>query len=264
MGTGGGGINRFKDGKFTSFTGKDGLSNNIVTAIREDEDGSLWVGTNGGGLNRFRDLRFTSIEMKNGLYDDKIFQILEDRVHNLWMSSNRGIFSVSAQQLKDFTDGKIKSIKSVSYGTSDGMKSRECNGSFQPAGWQARDGRLWFPTMKGAVVIDPSNSKGATLPPQVRVEEVVIGKQYVAPGEVIRVPPGGGSLEFHYTGISLVAPKRVHFKYKLEGFDQEWVDAGSRRAAFYTNIRPGQYRFRVKASVDDEVWNEAAALSNSY
>jgi signal transduction histidine kinase/ligand-binding sensor domain-containing protein/CheY-like chemotaxis protein len=257
VGTGGGGLNRFKDGKFTAFTSRDGLSNDIVTAIHEDEEGTLWVGTSGGGLNRFRDGRFTTIAMKDGLYDDKIFQILEDSHHNFWMSSNRGISRVSEQQLKDFADGKIKSIQSVSYGTSEGMKSRECNGSFQPAGWKTKDGRLWFPTMKGAVLIDPSNAKAAALPPQVRVEEVVIDKRSFAPSRAIRVARGAGKLEFHYTAISLLAPKRVHFKYKLEGFDQEWVEAGTRRVAYYTNVRPGKYQFHVQASNDDEAWIEA-------
>jgi len=257
VGTGGGGLNRYEDGKFTAFTSKQGLSNDIVTAIGEDQGGTLWVGTNGGGLNRFRDGRFTPVTMKDGLYDDKIWQILEDNNHNFWMSSNRGIFRVSEQQLKDFADGKIKSVQSVSYGTSDGMKSRECNGAFQPAGWKGRDGRLWFPTMKRAVVIDTSNSKAAALPPQVRVEEVVIDRQSFAPSQRIKVVHGDGKLEFHYTGISLLTPQRVHFKYKLEGFDREWVEAGTRRAAYYTNIRPGQYQFRVKASNDDEVWSEA-------
>ena len=257
VGTGGGGLNRFKDGKFTAFTSKDGLSNDIVSALHEDEDGTLWVGTNGGGLNRFREGRFASITMKDGLYDDKIFQILEDHNRNFWMSSNRGIFRVSEEQLKAFAEGRIKSIRSVSYGTSEGMKNRECNGGFQPAGWKAKDGRLWFPTMKGAVVIDPSNSKAAALSPQVRIEEVVVDDQAFAPSQTIRVVRGAGKLEFHYTGISLLAPKKVHFEYKLEGFDREWVDAAARRAAYYTNIRPGQYRFRVKASNDDEVWAEA-------
>ena len=258
VGTGGGGLDRFKDGKFTAFTSKDGLSNDNVLAIHDDEEGTLWVGTSGGGLNRFRDGRFTTIAMKDGLYDDKIFQILEDSHHNFWMSSNRGIFRVSKQQLKDFLDGKIKSIQSVSYGTSEGMKSQECNGAFQPAGWKTKDGRLWFPTMKGAVVIDPSNSKARALPPQVRIEQVFVDNYSFEPGEAIRVARGAGKLEFQYTGISLLAPKRVHFKYRLEGFDSEWVEAGTRRMAYYANIRPGQYQFRVKGSTDDEVWSEAS------
>jgi len=264
VGTGGGGLNRYRNGTFTAFTTKDGLSSDLVTAIHEDENGTLWVGTSGGGLNRFSHSKFTSISMKNGLSDDKIFQILEDRKHNFWMSSNRGIFRVSERQLKDFSDGKITSIQSVPYGVSEGMKSRECNGGFQPAGWTARDGKVWFPTMKGAVVIDPSSNSAAGLRPQVHVEAVVVDQHAFTPGETIQVALGRGRLEFHYTGISLSAAKRVSFRYKLEGFDSEWVEAGDRRVAYYTNLPPGHYRFRVMAAGDDGKWNEAAAPSAVY
>jgi len=259
VGTGGGGLNRYSNGKFTAFTTRDGLSSDMVTAIHEDEDGILWVGTSGGGLNRFSGNKFTSITMKDGLSDDKIFQILEDRKQNFWMSSNRGIFRVSGQQLRDFADRKITAIQSVPYGVSEGMKSRECNGGFQPAGWAARDGRMWFPTMNGAVVIDPASISASGLRPQVRVEAVVVDRQVFAPGETIQLMLGEGKLEFHYTGISLSAAKRVNFKYRLEGFDNEWVEAGDRRVAFYTNLPPGHYRFRVMAAGDDGRWNEAAA-----
>jgi len=264
LGTGGGGLNCFKDGKFTAFTSKNGLSNDIVTAIHEDEDGTLWVGTSGGGLNRFADGKFTSITMKDGLYDDKIWQILEDGSHNLWMSSNRGIFRVSERQLNDFAHGKITSIQSVSYGVSEGMKSRECNGGFQPAGWAARDGRVWFPTMKGAVVIDPSKTKATGLPPQVHVESVVVNRHSFAPGEPIRLTRGEGKVEFHYTGISLSAAKRVHFQYKLEGFDNDWVEADSRRVAYYTNLPPGHFHFRVMAAADEGAWTEAEAPGDLF
>jgi diguanylate cyclase (GGDEF)-like protein/putative nucleotidyltransferase with HDIG domain len=264
VGTGGGGLNRYTNGKFTAFTTKDGLSSDMITTIHEDENGTLWVGTSGGGLNRWSGGKFTSITMKNGLSDDKVFQILEDRKHNFWMSSNRGIFRVSGQQLKDFADGKITSIQSLSYGVSEGMKSRECNGGFQPAGWAARDGRVWFPTMNGAVVIDPANPSAAGLRPRVRVEAVVVDRQAFAPGETIQLTLGAGKLEFHYTGISLSAAKRVNFKYKLEGFDNEWVEAGDRRVAYYTNLPPGHYRFRVKAAGDDGKWSEAATPCAVY
>jgi len=264
VGTGGGGLNRYKDGTFTAFTSKEGLSSDMVTAIHEDENGILWVGTSGGGLNRFSGGKFTSVTMKDGLSDDKIFQILEDRKHNFWMSSNRGIFRVSEQQLNDFAEGRITSIQSVPYGVAEGMKNRECNGGFQPAGWATRDGKVWFPTMNGAVVIDPSSPRAAGLPPQVRMEAVVVDRQAFAPGEAIQITHGEGKLEFHYTGISLSAAKRVNFKYKLEGFDKEWVEAGSRRVAYYTNLPPGHFRFRVMAAGDDGQWTEAAAPCALY
>jgi signal transduction histidine kinase/CheY-like chemotaxis protein/ligand-binding sensor domain-containing protein len=264
VGTGGGGLNRYRNGIFTAFTTKDGLSSDMVTAIHEDANGILWVGTSGGGLNRLSGSKFASITMKDGLYDDKIFQILEDRNHNLWMSSNRGIFRVREQQLNDFADGKTTSVQSIAYGVAEGMKSRECNGAFQPAGWAARDGKVWFPTMQGAVVIDPSNTHAAGLPPQVRVEAVVVDRQSFAPGEAIRHAPGQGKLEFHYTGISMSAARRVQFEYKLEGFDNDWVKAGGRRVAFYTNLPPGHYRFRVRAAGDDGKWTEAEAPCSLY
>jgi signal transduction histidine kinase/CheY-like chemotaxis protein/streptogramin lyase len=259
IGTGGGGLNRYKDATFTVFTSKDGLSSDMVTAIHEDESGVLWVGTSGGGLNRFSGGKFTAITKKDGLYDDKVFQILEDRNHNLWMSSNRGIFRVSEPQLNAFADGKIKSIQSISYGVSEGMKSRECNGAFQPAGWAARDGRVWFPTMKGAVVIDPSNTKAAGVLTRVRVENVFVDRHSMTPGGAIRLVHGDGNLEFRYTGITLSAGKRVRFEYKLEGFDKDWIEAGGRRVAYYTNLPPGQFRFRVRAASDDGAWTETDA-----
>ena len=145
------------------------------------------------------------------------------------------------------------------------MKSRECNGGFQPAGWAARDGKVWFPTMKGAVVIDPANSR-APRDYRPRCE----WRQWSSTGKPLRrVKPFGlrwkeGKLEFHYTGISLSAAKRVNFKYKLEGFDKDWVEAGDRRVAYYTNLPPGHYRFRVMAAGDDGKWNEAAAPCALY
>jgi len=264
VGTGGGGLDRFKDGKFNAFTSKDGLSSDNVTAMHEDGNGTLWVGTSGGGLNRFTAGRFTSITMKDGLFDDKVFQILEDGNHNFWMSSNRGIFRASEKQLNDFADGRIKSIQSFTYGTAEGMKSRECNGGFQPAGWAARDGKLWFPTMKGAVEIDPGKIAAAGLAPQVRVEQVVVNRQTFAPGADIRIAHSDGKVEFLYTGVSLSAAKRVAFKYKLEGFDGDWVSAGARRVAYYTNLPPGHYQFRVMAAGDNGKWVEQDAPCAIY
>ena len=113
-------------------------------------------------------------------------------------------------------------------------------------------------------MIDPANAKATGLRPQVRVEAVVVDRQAFAPGETIQLAHGEGKLEFHYTGISLSAAKRVNFKYKLEGFDNDWVEAGDRRVAYYTNLPPGHYRFRVMAAGDDGKWNEAAAPCALY
>jgi ligand-binding sensor domain-containing protein/signal transduction histidine kinase len=259
IGTIGRGLNRFKDGQFTSFTTRDGLSNDTIFSIYEDQEGNLWLGTNGGGLNRFKDGRFIHYTTKEGLFNDVVYQILDDRQGNLWLSCNKGIFRVSKQDLEDVAQGKLKSVASVSYGTADGMKSIECNGGNQPAGCTTADGKLWFPTLKGSVMIDPSRLRLNTLPPPVIIEEVAVDKQPVPFGQKADLPPGRGGLEFHYTALSFLAPEKIRFKYRLEGFDEDWVAVDGRREAYYTNIPPGEYRFRVIACNSDGVWNETGA-----
>jgi signal transduction histidine kinase/ligand-binding sensor domain-containing protein len=251
------GMSRLKDGRFTNYTVEQGLSNNFVREIHEGADGTLWIGTYGGGLNRFKGGRFTHITTKNGLFDNIVSRILKDEQDNFWMSGNRGIYRVSRQELDAFADGRLPSITSISYGVEDGMKVNETNGGGQPAGWKAPDGKLWFPTIRGVVALDPSNLN--SLPPPVHIEQVLIGQRPVDSRRPIEVRPGQGDLEIHYTGLSFIAPEKVRFKYKLEGYDDDWVDARERRVAYYTNISPGNYTFRVMAANNDGVWNTEAS-----
>jgi signal transduction histidine kinase/CheY-like chemotaxis protein/ligand-binding sensor domain-containing protein len=259
IGTGGGGLNRFKDGRFTVFNTAQGLSNGVVWTIHEDAQGILWAGTNGGGLNRLKNGKLTAFTTRDGLFDDAIFRILEDEAGNLWMSCNKGIFRVSKRELNDFADGEIRSLESISYGVADGMKSRECNGGFQPAGWRSRDGRMWFPTMKGVVVFDPGQAGTQAAPLPVRLEEVRVDGRPVDFLQSWRAPPGRGELEFRYAAIGFHSPQKIAFKYKLAGFDRDWVNAGTRRTAYYTNIPPGGYRFQAIARGPEGVWNTTGA-----
>jgi ligand-binding sensor domain-containing protein/signal transduction histidine kinase len=263
IGTDGGGLNRLKDGVFQAYTKREGLAYDLVMALHEDADGSLWVGTS-HGLSRLKGGEFTNYTTKTGLYDDAIFRILEDQNGNLWMSCNKGIFRVGKGELEDVAAGKIASVTSISYGTADGMKSRECNGGFQPAGFKSSDGRLWFPTIQGVAVIDPANIKVNELPPPVLIEGLLADGRSMSLHEQISLPPGTEKLEFKYTGLSYLAPEKVKFMYKLEGFDKHWVEAGSRREVAYTNLAPGNYSFEVKACNNDGVWSEAAAGIRFY
>ena len=258
------GLYRLKDGRLRLYSTNDGLSSNIVYSIYEDQEDVLWVGTSGGGLNRMKEGQFTSYTTEVGFFDDLIFVILEDGAQNLWMSSNKGVFKVRKKELDDFAAGRIKTIAPTSFGSHDGMKGSECNGGSQPAGWKSRDGRLWFPTIRGVVATDPSDLSKNQLPPPVWIEDALIHQKAIAITQGTALPPGDGNLEFHYTALSLVNPERVRFKYQLEGFDRDWVDAGTSRVAHYTNIPPGAYRFRVKACNNDGVWNESGASFEFY
>ena len=260
VGTEGGGLDRFSHGKFTAFSAREGLSDDTVLALYEDGDGCLWIGTDGGGLNRFKDGKFTRYTRRQGLFDDVQYQILEDGRGNLWMSCSRGIFRVPRSELEDLAAGRRDAVVSQAFGRADGMRSAECSGFTQPAGWKSRDGKLWFPTIEGAVVIDPDRIRTNTLPPPVVIEQVLVDRRAIAHGvEDGTLEPGRGDLEFHYAGLSFVDPDRVTFRYMLEGFDREWVEAGPRRTAFYTNIPPGRYTFRVRAANNDGVWSDRDA-----
>ena len=232
-----------------------------VYSLHRDADGGLWLGTLGKGLVLFRGGQFRTLTMKDGLFDDVIFQILEDATGYLWMSSNRGIFRVSRRELEQVADGRRSTVTSRVFGTADGMESKECNGGNQPAGLKARDGRLWFPTLKGSVVVDPQRLRTNTVPPRVLIEEGAVDKRPLGSSGESVFPPGPGALEFRYTALALRNPDRVRFRYRLEGFDKQWVDAGTRRVAYYTNTPPGRYRFQVTASNEDGVWSEQGATA---
>jgi ligand-binding sensor domain-containing protein/signal transduction histidine kinase len=258
------GLYRFKDGQTRHYTDQESPGRIMVMALYEDDQGSLWIGTYNRGLYRFKDGKFTAFTMAQGLADDWVYQILDDGKGNFWMSSNKGIFHVSQKELNDFADGKINSVTCVAYGRGDGMKATGCEGANQSAGCKTRDGKLWFPTTKGVVMIDPEHIPTNTLPPPVYIEQVIADENVVDLSRKVELSPGREKLEFHYTALSFLDPSKVKFKYVLEGFDKEWVDAGTRRVAYYTSIPPGPYRFRVIACNNDGVWNEAGAAVDFY
>jgi ligand-binding sensor domain-containing protein/signal transduction histidine kinase len=257
VGTRHGSVSHFEEEtqRFITWTVKDGLPGDHVQAFYEDRAGSLWIGTNGGGLHRFKNGKFTAITVRDGLFDNRTFQILsdtEDDSGDLWLSSNRGIFRVSLRELNDFAEGRLKSVTSFVYGVADGMISRECNGA-SPAGWKTRDGRLWFPTVKGVVAIDPRQRN--TQPSLVAIERITLDRAPLPAGQPVRIKPDQENLEIEYTGINWRRPQQIRFKYQLAGFNQDWVDAGTRRTAYFSNLPPGNYTFKVIADNGEGVWN---------
>lgn len=254
-----GGLSRFEDGHFENFTAKDGLAGNYVRTIYEDRDGVFWIGTYDEGMSRFKDGKFVNYKEQDGLYNSGVFAIEEDAAGYFWISSNRGIYRVKHQELNDFADGKIVKINSVGYGKEDGMLSTECNGARQPASVRDREGKIWFPTQDGVSIVDPMAEQANPMPPTVVVEELLIDRKPVDVRGPVSIEPGQKDIEIRYTGISLIKSDQTKFQYKLVGYDKDWVDAGTRRTAFYANVPPGNYTFQVKAANSDGVWSSQVA-----
>lgn len=259
-----GGLNRLAHGKLEKYTTKDGLSGNSIACIYQDDLENLWIGTIGTGLNRFKNGKFSSISAKQGLYDDTIYQILEEPKGSFWINSAKGIFQVKRENLEKLADGKISAVTTTAYGKEDGLKAVEGNGGTQPTGWKTHDGRLWFPTSRGVAVIDPNHLEQDKTPPPIYIMKVLANGQAVRLTKPMILAKGVRRLEFHYAAPDFVAPDKMQFRYKLSGFDSDWVNAGSRRVAYYTNIPPGDYSFQVIASNSDGVWNENGASLKFY
>jgi signal transduction histidine kinase/ligand-binding sensor domain-containing protein/CheY-like chemotaxis protein len=258
VGTRGGGLNHVEDGRITALTTRQGFPNDFVYALHQDSDGVLWVGTFGGGLVRLEGDRRFVFTTAHGLFDDVIYGMVEDRAGDLWLTCNRGIFRVRRGELNEVAAGRRAAVTSIAYGLPDGMRSVECNSGGAPTA-RGRDGRLWFATVRGVVAVDPARLPINSVPPPVHIEEVLLDGRLQGLSPQVALPPGGRQFELRYTALSLRAPSRVRFRYRLEGLDREWTEAGTRRVAYYNRIPPGSYTFRVLAANDDGVWNEEGA-----
>jgi signal transduction histidine kinase/ligand-binding sensor domain-containing protein len=257
-----GGVTSWQAGVFKSWTGRDGLPDGVVRALYLDRDGVLWIGTYDGGLGRYKNGRFSRFTTREGLFDNGVFQILEDQRGYFWMGSNRGIYRVSKRELNAVADGTASRVTSLSLGKGDGLLSAECNGGTWPSGAIGPNGTLWFPTQDGVAVIDPSTIAASSRAVPPRIESVLVDREPAALGAPIRIEPGQEALEIQYTGLSLVNSDRIRFRYRLTGLDHDWVDAGTRRTAYYSHVPPGDYTFTVAAAGSDGVWtNDAANLS---
>lgn len=256
----------------------DGKASQAIWSLLAEPDGTVWAGTFRGGLLRFSNGKFARFTMAEGLPDNVICQILSDDSGNLWLGSYQGIFRVAKSALERLAGGQTNSVAVTEFGRSDGLPSLECSGGYQPAAWRARDGRLWFTTVKGAASVQPKEIRPNRLPPPVVIEEVLVDGKNLEdeslqnPAEqrtggpvldrekgLLEVPPGKHQLEFRYTGLSLVSSDWVQFRYQLENADANWTDAGKRRYAQYNLLPAGDYRFRVIACNSDGVWNNEGA-----
>jgi ligand-binding sensor domain-containing protein/signal transduction histidine kinase len=262
------GLNYFADGKFIFYLAtENGLPGNDISCLYSDTSGVLWIGTSGHGLARLQNGRWTRFSTDNGLASNFIDYLTEDAAGDLWLGSNMGLMRIQKQSLQDFADGKINFVACRTFVETDGLPTRECTGGSQPAALLARDGKLFFPTTKGLVSVNPAGLKPNLQPPVVMIESVQVDGREQKTNALssawlasVIIPPGHEQLEIDYTALNFSAPDAVRFKYRLEGRDTGWTDARGERVANYPNLSPGHYRFRVIALNEDGVPNETGGF----
>ncbi len=290
IGADGGGLIKYSQDTFQKFADPR-MKGEFISSITEDKEGSLWIGTRDGsgiykiqndsvahaftvnpdaddiwslyadaentmwvgtekGLYKITNNWVYHYDEKNGLPTKLIYAVIDDDLGNIWLSSNIGLIKIRKRDINAIDADKKKTLFPSVYGTAEGMMTTECNNGF-PSCTKTKDGRLWFPTIKGVVMVDPYvfglNVRNIPL----KIERVKINGNYFNPDSVITVAPGKGDLEFYFAALSFKALEKMNYRYMLTGFDKKWVDGGKRREAFYTNIPPGKYTFVVKAFDND-------------
>jgi streptogramin lyase len=264
--TDGGGVSRFDGASFTNFSTKHGLAADVVFFFYQDLRGNLWVGTN-AGLSRWnpRKQRFTSLKAADGLYSENVFQMAEDNQGDVWFGSAAGIFRIRATALDSALAAKDAEqpfrLVCMAYNKMDGMQTVDCN--VPVISPKDRDGNVWIMTKKGVVLVNPRTIKTNTQAPPVLVQSLTVDGTTLLAAQAsasrMTIPPGKEQFVFDYTALSFTASERVHFRYKLENFDADWLDAQERRTAYYTKLPSGTYTFRVIACNNDGVWNTNGA-----
>lgn len=241
-----------KNGGFRQWSTVDGLSGNRVHFVFEDEDGSIWAGLS-TGIARIRGNELRNITAANGLFDNRTYAIVPDRHGFFWVNSGRGIYRVSRRVLNDFADGKSSRVECEPFDGEESVKFTDRIDQ-EYSGCQSTDGRIWFPNPWGVVMIDPADFVRNRVPPPVIIQKIrVNGTDFDRP-VVPLLRPGDERVEFFFTALSYISPKRVQLRYRLDGFDPDWVDAAGRRSTQY-NLTPGRYTFHVQAANADGIWN---------
>ena len=240
------GVSHLHAGSFVKDPVTEALKNEKIWAIREDSDGGLWFGTRTGGLYRWRFGKLAHYTTAQGLASNSIYEMLEDRRGNFWISGPNGISAISRRELDIIADDPTHPLSLTLYGISDGLETTQMYGAEKPGGVVTSQGEVWFASNKGPVRVIPDQAQPSAPAPAV-IDQVVADGIEVPNLERISLAPDNAKIEMHYSVIQLRSQERVRFRYMLDGFDKNWTDASSRRVAYYTNLPPGRYRFRVAA-----------------
>jgi len=245
------GLSRLHKDKLLNYTTADGLSSNVITALAVTSDRMLWIGNQEKGLNLWDGNRFSAIQDHTDQIPAAIHSILPDDRGHIWISSTTGLTRADIPPLLDCAEHAVCNINSTNFSTADWLRTRETSSNSHPTACRTRDGQLWFTTPRGVIVIDPAQFAENPPPPPVAIERFAVDDKDLDEREDTRIAAGHLRFQFDYTGLSFAAPQKLRYQYKLEGFDHNWTEAGTRRTAYYTNIPSGRYRFRVRASLSD-------------
>ena len=251
-----GGISYYTAGEITRRYGaSDGLAPGMVTDLHVDKAGTLWIATE-GGLSRLRDGKILTLTSANGLACDQIHTLIEDDDEALWLNTACGLVRIARGDLSAWLGNPRGKLTTKLFGPADGMRVRTAPSGYSRRSAKSTDGRLWFPVLDAVAVVDPRHLPENHLAPPVQIEQLMADREPYAIHPGLMLPPLTKDLQIDFTAFSFVAPEQVHFRYKLEGYDNDWSATTSLRQAQYTNLAPRHYRFRVLAANNDGVWNE--------
>ena len=261
-----GDVSHFSEGRVgVVYSARDGLGAGQVLHLRFDSSRALWAATK-GGLTRIKGASLTTLSSKNGLPCDTVHWSIEDDARSLWVYTACGLLRISPAALEAWlavveNDKQTKHpIEVTVFDLSDGVRSSPGFHPHRPRVTKTADGRIWFLPIDGVSVVDPLRLGRNELPPPVHIEQIIADRKNYDATEGQRLPAGVRNLQIDYTALSFVAPEKVRFRVKLEGWDADWKDVGTERKAFYSNLPPRNYRFRVMACNNSGVWNEAGAF----
>jgi len=258
------GVYFYDSSDITQFNTSDGLPLNAIRGIYidRDEPETIWFSTEGRGISRFKNGEFSTINSSDGLFDDLIHTITEDNNGRLWMSTNRGIFYIYKKEANELIDGELNSILSVVFNRNNGMRNSEANGGAQNTFINRADGRLLYATQGGIAIINSEQINDDATLPIPHIASLQAGNEIFNNQSLIELESGTQDFTIQYTGFEYMNPERISFRYKLEGYDKDWIEAGSQRSASYTNLPPKKYRFLLTASNNHGQWNpEYASIS---
>jgi signal transduction histidine kinase len=254
-----GGMAYFRAGEIRNLPlSGDGTSARRVLDVARDRDGSIWATTN-NGLSRINNGRVTTLTTANGLPCNTLHWIIEDDLSSYWLYTQCGLLRVARTDMDSWIADPKRAIRPTTFGVEDGIRLVPILKGFRPAVTKASDGRIWFVNGEKVSFIDPSRVTLNTLPPPVHIEQITADEKAYDAMNGLRLPPRVHNLAIDYTALSLVAPAKVRFRYKLEGQNRNWHEVVNDRKVQYTNLAPGTYRFRVLACNNSGVWNEEGA-----